>query len=147
MHRFRYRTASVETHAHHEISLANVSGIVTPDTLRLIIADSTQWAGGSGHLAHVVDYGGATMALNLGQMLEMARAAKRADAINATPAALIVSADQVSLFESYTAVMQRLGFSMAAFTGADEGRRWAARQALVREHWRGLRAGLRLSAP
>lgn len=147
MHRLLYRTASVETHAFREISMAHVSGVVTPDTLRLIIADSAQWAGGCDHLAHVVDYSGATMALSLDRMVEMARAAKRADAINATPSALIVSADQMPLFENYTTAMQRLGFSMAAFTASDEGRQWAARQALVREHWRGLRAALRQSAP
>ena len=147
MHRFSYRTASVDTHAHREISLANVSGIVTPDTLRLIIADSTQWVDGANHLAHVVDYAGATMALDLGSMVGMAQAAKRPDAINAPPCALVVSAGQVQLFEDYAAVMQRAGYALAVFTAAADGRRWAARQALVRDHWRGLRAGLQRSAP
>ena len=147
MHLFSYRTASVDAHAHREISLAKVAGIVTPDTLRLIIADSTQWAGGASQLAHVVDYSGAAMAMGLKQMVDMAKAAKRPDAINAPPCALIAGAGQVKLFEDYAAVMQRLGFSMAVFTGADAALRWASRQALVRDHWRGLRAGLRLSAP
>lgn len=147
MYLFSYRTASVNTSCLHGVGLARVSGVVTSDALRLIIADSTQWAGGSQQLAHIVHYSEAAMALTLDQMVCSGRAAKRADAINATPSALIVSAAQMPLFDAYAAVMQRLGFSLGVFTGAEDGQRWAARQALVREHWLGLRAGLQRSAP
>ena len=147
MHKISYRTASVETSAYRGLGLARVTGIVTHDTLRLVIADSGQWAGGADCLAHVVSYSTATMALDLVQMVGMARQAKRADVINAIPAALIVSADQLPLFDDYTAAMQAHGFMIAAFTAADAGRRWAAQQAQVRAHWRGLRARLQLSAP
>jgi hypothetical protein len=147
MQRLVYRTASVETNAYRAIRIASVSGIVTSAALGSIIADSAQWAGGGAHLAHVVNYGGATMALDLGQMIAMAQSVKPADALMSTPAALVVRVDQLPLFDGYTAAMQARGFLIAAFTAGEAARRWAAQQALVREHWNARRAVLRLSAP
>lgn len=144
---FAYRTASVMAQADQSISMAHVCGIVTPESLRLIIADSVRWCGRSDDLAHLVNYSGATMALSLGQMLESAQAAKPADAISALPAAFVVSADQLPAFEGYAAAMMARGFLMAAFTEAAGARRWVAQQAQVRAHWRALRAGLQQSAP
>ena len=147
MSRFSYRTASVQTRADQAISIAKVCGIVTPDALTSIIRDSGRWAGGRDHLAHVVSYSAATMALGLADMLAMGLQAKPPNAVNATPSALVVSQDQLPLFEDYTAAMMARGFLVAAFTEAEAAQRWAARQAQVREHWRGLRAALRQSAP
>jgi hypothetical protein len=144
---YRYRTASVQAFNDQSISIARVCGIVTPATLGLIISDSGRWAREGDDLAHLVDYSGATFALDLGAMLGAAQSAKPANAMQAPPAAFVVSADQMPAFDGYAAAMQRRGYLLAAFTAAAEARRWAARQAQVRAHWLGLRAALRLSAP
>ena len=147
MTRFFYRTASVRAHADQSISSARVCGVLTAESLRLIIADSTHWCGRADDLAHLVDYSGATLALSLGKMLDAARAAKPADAMAALPAAFVVSADQLPTFEGYVAAMMARGFLLTAFTEAAGARRWVAQQAQVRAHWRALHAGLRRSAP
>ena len=147
MQRFNYRTASVQAGPDQSVGVARVSGIVTPESVRGIVADSTLWGQGREVFAHLVHYNSATIAMNLDDLLSSARRAKRADAAQSPPAAFVVSADQLPLFESYTGAMMGLGFHMAAFTSSAEGRRWAAQQALVREHWRAQRAGLRRSAP
>lgn len=147
MRHFAYRTASVMAQTDRSVSSARVCGVVTPESLRLIIADSAHWCGGADNLAHLVDYSGATMALSLGQMLKFAQAAKPGDVMAALPAAFLVNADQMPTFEGYAAAMMARGFLMAAFTEAAGARRWAAQQAQVRAHWRALHAGLRRSAP
>jgi hypothetical protein len=147
MHTYRYRTASVQADNDQSISAACVCGIVTPATLGLIIADSASWAGGGDDLAHLVDYSRATFALGVSAMLEAAQRAKPADVLLVPPAAFVVRADQMPAFDGYAAAMQRRGYLMAAFTGETEARRWAADQAQVVAHWRGLRAVLLQSGP
>lgn len=147
MSNYRYCTATVQVTSEQAVSIARVAGVVTPGVLRLIIADSAKWSGSADDMAHLVDYSAAAFALDMGSMLAAAQYAKPADALNSPPAAFIVSADQLPAFDGYAAAMQRRGYVLAAFTAANEARRWTAQQAQVRAHWCSLRAELRRSAP
>lgn len=137
----------VQATSEQSISIARVAGVVTHSVLRLIITDSVKWSGSADDLAHMVDYSAAAFALDMGSMLAAAQSAKPADALNSPPAAFIVSADQLPVFDGYAAAMQRRGYVLAAFTAANEAWRWTAQQAQVRAHWGTLRAELRRSAP
>ena len=100
--------------------------------------DSPGW-GGCEPLSHVADYTGAAMALAAGPLMASAIQAQRHGVV-LLPTALVVSADQLSVFTEYCRASMAAGILKAAFLRREDAVRWAARQAAVREHWLRLRA-------
>lgn len=142
MKRLLYPTASVRTHSSDRVGVAVVSGVVTPDALRLIVSDSQRWGTKGDALANLVVYQSAAMALSLDALVETAANAK-ADLSDIAPAALVVGPDDLAMFQVYCAAMSQRNALIAAFTSQQAAQQWTARQAQVREHWQALRRGLR----
>lgn len=140
MKRLIYPTASVRVSSQNLIGIAEVSGVVTPDAVRLIVRDSPAWTKGDA-LAHLVMYDSAAMALSVDFLLGVAQAAKAA-LTDIPPAALVVAEDQLPMFQRYAAAMGQSGALIAAFTSREAASAWVVRQAEVRAHWRALRRGL-----
>ena len=141
MQKHVYATSSVSSTARGRVGLGLIQGVVTASEARRIIIDSPSW-GRCRPLAHVADYSGATMAINEGALLGSAIQAQRHGVVLA-PTALVVSRDQLAMFDRYCQASMSAGVLKAAFLRLEDAVRWSARQAAVREDWQAVRNGLR----
>ena len=138
-----YGMSSVQAGAQGRVGVGKVFGVVTSAEARKILMDSPRW-GDCRPLAHVADYRQATMAIEPAALLASAVHAQRHGVILA-PAALVVGPDQITLFSEYARASNAAGVLKAVFSTLDEALRWAARQALVREHWQARMNELQLT--
>lgn len=137
MHKFKYATAGARAYSAGRVAVGCVSGILTASIAREVIADSELWLPGGEALAVVADYSGAAIALSASDLLGAIQRIKWGGDM-APPTALVVASDQMAMFREYAARCATLGILRAVFASVDDAQRWAARQALVRQHWQAV---------
>lgn len=145
MQSYSYPTASVQVGKRGVVSLARVSGVVTPAAAGRIIRDSPRWGGRRAALANVVIYSESAVAIGADHLLAVADQAQRFG-VSFVPTALVVSSEQLPAFRAYADLSMACGILKAAFLRLEDAQRWAARQAVVAEEWQRMRLALR-SAP
>lgn len=138
--RWTYATASKTARAERSIGIVRVTGILTGDTLGLVLADNAAWLGEQSVEAQVADYTGASLCINPEAMLARADAVLKVDGALATPTALVVQKDLLQHFNTYAWLMAQRGVIRGVFERADEAQRWVGQQARVLEVLRRERA-------
>lgn len=137
------RTCSARAETSQSIGLVRIYGVVTAPEVGRLISAVAAWSKPAGVLVSVVDYSRAMVAIDEEGLLQAAAEAK-ARGTEMTPAAILVNADQMASFRAYCARSMEHGVLRVAFSldQQEQARRWAARQAAVREHWRAVRLAL-----
>ena len=141
MNRFVFSSASVKASISGVVGVGVITGVVTPGNAAGIIASSAQWGGGK-PLANVAIYDPATVAISMDQLLAAASSVRWAADNIVTPVALVATGDQAAMFMEYARRCGERGVLRAVFDRPCEALTWAARQALVQEHYLRQRARL-----
>ena len=135
MRNFVYALAAVSVGCEGRVSVARVTGLVTPTSSTQIMGDSAQWGGLQRPLVNVVDYLAATVAVYPDQLfLTAARVLAPFGGI-VTPTALVASPDQLPMFTKYASIAMSAGHIKYVFSTVEDALRWAARQQVVRLQW------------
>jgi hypothetical protein len=138
----KYPCSRVQVSVGGSLAIAQIGGVITPDGAAAIIRDSVGWGGLGGRpMVKVVDYSMAAVALTYDQLLI---SAGQVGMLRCVPAAAIVATPETyGLFRSYAAASTAGGVLKAVFLSIDEAVRWAARQAVVLDHWQRRRDAVR----
>lgn len=142
---YSYPTASVQVGHRGAVTLAKISGVVTPAAAGRIIKDSQAWCDQRRAMANVVIYSESAVAIGADHLLSVADQAQRFG-VRIVPTALVVSPEQLPMFRAYANLSMACGILKAAFLRLDDAQRWAAQQAAIGEEWARMRSALR-SAP
>lgn len=149
-----YATARASAVVADRLCVIRVSGIVTNEIGRQLLADNAQWLADTGALGQVADYRDSVVAMDADALLGALVRAKQVDEALARPTALLVRSEQLALFEPYVSLSARIGVCRAPFTGDEAARAWAQsqapafaalQQAVERARWRD--GGTRPAAP
>lgn len=137
--RWKYAEAAMRADSDRMVGACVVTGIITPATSRLVIADNHAWLTQCGLAGQAVDYRAAALCVDETSLMQSALSAMAQDGQILRPTALVVSHEHLELFDRYTWVMAQHGVCRAAFTEMEPALDWARRQAEVFARWPALR--------
>lgn len=124
-------SASVAGGIESGLSIVTVHGLITQKSIGPLLADNAKWLAHTGVHGQIARYEQSAIALAGESMLQAAELALVANPAFEVPTAIIVHADMLDLFRRYSYIMNAKGVSRAAFSDADQARRWVQREAAL----------------
>lgn len=144
---FVYGATSVATHCAGRIGVARVAGVITPATAPKVFIDSAQWGCKQRPLVNVIDYRRAVVAVDPCCLFSAAERTLAPSGGLSTPTALVVSADQLPVFNDYAGRALAAGHLRCVFLDADAAMQWAADQRAVTLQWEAVATRLQPQSP
>ncbi len=137
--RWTYAEAQMVGCREARLGVCTVTGIITPHTSALVLADNHRWMRQAAIHGQVADYRGAAMCVDEHELMRSAIGAMRDNDEILRPTALVVTAEHLPLFHRYAWLAAQHGVCRAAFTETGPALEWVRRQAEVFEQWPAMR--------